>query len=97
MYLPACLINHTGGRSTCSPRAALKRIGSLPSAEAAALKTVAARPLPPLVALLLFVFVASNRVPAMVDDALCASTEVNADMVVSFVYLSHEKTKSISD
>jgi len=42
--------------------------------------------------------VASNRVPAMVDDALCASTEVNADiMVVSFVYLSHEKTKSISD
>ena len=91
MYLPACLINHTGGRSTCSPRAALKRIGSLPSAEAVALKTVAARPLPPLVILLFFVFVASNRVPAMVDDALCASTEVNADMVVKRLSIARIK------
>ena len=78
MYRPACLINHTGGRSTSSPRAALNKIGSLFS-EA---MTTCRCPRLPLLSLLVVVFLpfaVFNRVPAM-DDAPCASALVVADI-----------------
>jgi uroporphyrinogen decarboxylase len=106
MYLPACLINHTGGRSTSSPRAALKRIGSslLPSfAEVSSLKT-ARRPLSPFPPLLLILFFVplrrdeeSNRVwvvPTKIDDddALC---EMNIFVLVLVYKYSHGRETKV--
>ena len=78
MYRPACLINHTGGRSTSSPRAALNKIGSLFS-EAMTTCRCLRLPLLSLLVVVFLPFAVFNRVPAM-DDAPCASALVVADI-----------------